>query len=447
MPGLDGRKMSKSYGNTIGLREDPDSVAKKLKTMQTDPARVRRTDPGDPDKCPVWDLHKIYSSDETQAWVQQGCRTAGIGCLDCKKPLIDKVVEEITAIRERAQEFEENRDLVRGIIAEGCEKARDVARETLRRCAQAMGIELPMKPDLTELVENTGRAGNGRRDRAAAATGEMPFAVVEGEPVTELPRDLYIPPDALAGVPRGVRGSARPAAVSDPPAEPRHPRHPDRRDHAPVHAVHRADAGAAARARRRVPADGRDARRDQVAHAAAAACPWRGRREDDPRAELVRRLQEYERFKKAAEDIDELPRLERDTWPRRRSWSSARWSHLLPQVTLQEMLVAFKDVLSRAEMFAHHHVQRERLSVRQRMSDILGAAARGQLRGVRAAVPARGRADGRDRHVHRDSRADARGLIEIVQTEAYAPIHVRPGSGAPNLIVVADNTPTDATEN
>jgi len=140
VPGLDGRKMSKSYGNTIGLREDPDSVAKKLKTMQTDPARVRRTDPGDPDKCPVWDLHKIYSDADTQAWVQEGCRSAGIGCLDCKKRLSDRVVAEITAIRERAREFEENRDLVRGIIAEGCERARDVARETLEEVHQAMGM-------------------------------------------------------------------------------------------------------------------------------------------------------------------------------------------------------------------------------------------------------------------------------------------------------------------
>jgi tryptophanyl-tRNA synthetase len=140
VPGVDGRKMSKSYGNTIGLREDPDSVAKKLKTMQTDPARVRRTDVGDPDKCPVWDLHKIYSDAETQAWVQQGCRTAGIGCLDCKKRLSDRVVAEITAIRARAREFEENRDLVKGIVAEGCEKARDVARQTLEEVHQAMGM-------------------------------------------------------------------------------------------------------------------------------------------------------------------------------------------------------------------------------------------------------------------------------------------------------------------
>ena len=140
VPGLDGRKMSKSYGNTIGLREEPDSVVKKLKAMQTDPARVRRNDPGDPDKCPVWDLHKIYSDTATQEWVQQGCRSAGIGCLDCKKRLSDAIVIDIIAIRERAREFVENRDLVRAIIAEGCEKARDVARQTLEDIHQAMGM-------------------------------------------------------------------------------------------------------------------------------------------------------------------------------------------------------------------------------------------------------------------------------------------------------------------
>jgi len=140
VPGLDGRKMSKSYGNTIGLREEPDSVVKKLKAMQTDPARVRRNDPGDPDKCPVWDLHKIYSDAATQEWVQQGCRSAGIGCLDCKKKLSDVIVIDIIAIRERAREFVENRDLVRAIVAEGCEKARDVARQTLEDIHQAMGM-------------------------------------------------------------------------------------------------------------------------------------------------------------------------------------------------------------------------------------------------------------------------------------------------------------------
>ena len=141
VPGLDGRKMSKSYGNTIGLREEPDSVAKKLRAMQTDPARVRRSDPGDPDKCPVWDLHKIYSSEETKSWVQTGCRSAGIGCLDCKKPLINSVVTEIDAIRKRAREYEENPEVVRSIVAEGCERAREAARATMEDVRAAVGLE------------------------------------------------------------------------------------------------------------------------------------------------------------------------------------------------------------------------------------------------------------------------------------------------------------------
>jgi tryptophanyl-tRNA synthetase len=140
LPGLDGRKMSKSYGNTIGLREEPDSVARKLKTMQTDPARVRRTDPGDPDKCPVWSLHEVYSDEPTRAWAAAGCRSAGIGCLECKKPLIDKVVTEISAMRSRAEEYEQNPELVRAILAEGSEKAREAARETLDEVRRAMHL-------------------------------------------------------------------------------------------------------------------------------------------------------------------------------------------------------------------------------------------------------------------------------------------------------------------
>lgn len=140
MMGLDGQKMSKSYDNTIGLREDPDSVAKKLKTMPTDPARVRRKDPGDPDRCPVWKLHQIYSDSETRAWVQEGCRSASIGCLDCKQQVIDEVLVEQGPIRERAQEYVEQPDLVRSIIAEGCEAARDAAGETMDDVRQAMGL-------------------------------------------------------------------------------------------------------------------------------------------------------------------------------------------------------------------------------------------------------------------------------------------------------------------
>ena len=140
LPGLDGRKMSKSYGNTIGLREDPDIVAQKLRQMQTDPARVRRTDPGDPEKCPVWSLHLIYSTDTTRDWANAGCRSAGIGCLDCKKPVIEKVIEEISGMRKRAQEYEENPDLVRNILVAGAEKARETARATMDEVRRAMHL-------------------------------------------------------------------------------------------------------------------------------------------------------------------------------------------------------------------------------------------------------------------------------------------------------------------
>lgn len=140
LPGLDGRKMSKSYGNTIGLREDPDQVANKLKTMQTDPARVRRTDPGDPAKCPVFDLHLVYSDDKTRDWVTAGCRSAGIGCLECKKPLIERVVEDIQNMRKRAQEFVDNPEVVRTILTEGADKAREAARETLDEVRRAMHL-------------------------------------------------------------------------------------------------------------------------------------------------------------------------------------------------------------------------------------------------------------------------------------------------------------------
>jgi tryptophanyl-tRNA synthetase len=140
MPGLDGQKMSKSYGNAITLREDPEVVREKLRTMPTDPARVRRTDPGNPEICPVWKLHDIYSGDEVKDWVREGCTTAGIGCLDCKQPIIDSVLAELLPIQERASEFEQDPDKVRAIIHEGSEAARDVARETLDEVRQAMGL-------------------------------------------------------------------------------------------------------------------------------------------------------------------------------------------------------------------------------------------------------------------------------------------------------------------
>ena len=140
MPGLDGQKMSKSYGNFISLREEPDEVDAKIRRMPTDPARGRRSDPGTPEKCPVWEFHKVYSDDDTQNWVREGCTTAGIGCLECKKPVIEAVQEELAPIRKRAEEHLRNPDLVRTIVAEGCEEAREEARATLEEVRAAMGL-------------------------------------------------------------------------------------------------------------------------------------------------------------------------------------------------------------------------------------------------------------------------------------------------------------------
>ena len=143
VPGLDGRKMSKSYGNTIGLTEDPESITRKVKAMTTDPARVRRTDPGDPEKCPVWDLHKLYSTEETRAWVREGCTSAGIGCLDCKKPVIEKITAETNAMRERAAPYQANPGRVREILAAGAARASASAEETMQVVRRAMNLVPP----------------------------------------------------------------------------------------------------------------------------------------------------------------------------------------------------------------------------------------------------------------------------------------------------------------
>jgi tryptophanyl-tRNA synthetase len=140
MPGLDGQKMSKSYNNTIALRDAPETVEKALRTMPTDTNRVRRTDPGDPARCPVWQFHEVYSTEEVKSWVQQGCRTAGIGCIECKQPVIDAVLEELKPMQERARQFEEQPDLVRSIIDEGCKAAAKQAGETLAEVRQAMSL-------------------------------------------------------------------------------------------------------------------------------------------------------------------------------------------------------------------------------------------------------------------------------------------------------------------
>jgi tryptophanyl-tRNA synthetase len=140
VPGLDGQKMSKSYGNAIMLREEPAAVTQKIRTMQTDPARVRRSDPGNPEKCPVWGLHQIYSDAATRDWVVKGCTTAGIGCLECKQPVIDAIIKEQQPIRERAQRYLDDPSLVRNIVADGCERARKLSEETMRDVREVMGL-------------------------------------------------------------------------------------------------------------------------------------------------------------------------------------------------------------------------------------------------------------------------------------------------------------------
>lgn len=141
MPGLDGHKMSKSYGNTITLRDTADEVSEKIRRMPTDPARVRRDDPGEPEVCPLYQFHKVYSEDATLQWVQQGCRSAGIGCLECKQPVIDAITTELGPMQQRANEYETNPDAVRLILREGTERARDAACDTLSEVRQAMGLQ------------------------------------------------------------------------------------------------------------------------------------------------------------------------------------------------------------------------------------------------------------------------------------------------------------------
>ena len=141
MPGIDGQKMSKSYGNTISIREEPEEVIKKIRTMPTDPARVRRTDAGDPARCPVWQLHVVYSNEETKQWVDKGCKSAGIGCLECKQPVIDAILAEQQPMFERAQKYLDDPSLLRSIIADGGDKARKVAQETMREVREAMGLD------------------------------------------------------------------------------------------------------------------------------------------------------------------------------------------------------------------------------------------------------------------------------------------------------------------
>jgi chromatin segregation and condensation protein Rec8/ScpA/Scc1 (kleisin family) len=293
-----------------------------------------------------------------------------------------------------------------------------------------------VKPEL-KLVENTGaQLESAELDELPPQQSEMPFAVVEGEPVTELPRDLYIPPDALQVFLEAFEGPLDLLLYLI------------RRQNLDILDIPIAEITKQYMKYIEVMAELQLELAGEYLLMAAMLAEIKsrmllprpaavdGQDEDDPRAELVRRLQEYERFKKAAEDIDRLTRLERDTLPTSAELTERKVVKVMPQVTLQEMLVAFKDVLARAEMFAHHHVARERLSVRQRMSDILSGLRQVAFMEFTALFRAQEGRMGVTVTFMAILELMKEGLVEIVQAEAYAAIHVRTAAQARHLAVV-----------
>ncbi|HKS53732.1 MAG TPA: ScpA family protein [Steroidobacteraceae bacterium] len=304
-----------------------------------------------------------------------------------------------------------------------------------------------MKPEL-KLVENTGSQLDAETLPAEPPPlqSEMPFAVVEGEPVTELPRDLYIPPDALQVFLEAFEGPLDLLLYLI------------RKQNLDILDIPIAEITRQYMQYIEVMADLQlELAGEYLLMAAMLAeiksrmllprpAGLEGQDEDDPRAELVRRLQEYERFKKAAEDIDRLTRMERDTLPASAELVERKVVKALPQVSLQEMLTAFKDVLSRAEMFAHHHVNRERLSVRQRMSDILSGLREAAFMNFTALFrPEEGRMGVTVTFVA-ILELMREGLIEIVQSEAYGQIHVRTASAARHLKLVEGGVALEAVD-
>jgi segregation and condensation protein A len=297
-----------------------------------------------------------------------------------------------------------------------------------------------MKPELT-LVQNSEPAPSVAAPvrESAPAQAEMPFAVVEGQPITEMPRDLYIPPQALEIFLEAFEGPLdmllylirrQNLDILDIPIAEitrQYMRYIELMQVLQLELAGEyllmAATLAEVKSRMLLPR----MRSDDLAE------------EADPRAELVRRLQEYERFKRAAESIDRMPRLDRDTWVASADLVDRKVVRIPPQVSLQEMLVAFQDVLARSDMFAHHHVQREPLSVRQRMTDVLAAlTTHSFVDFVRLFTPEEGRRGVTVTFVA-ILELLREGLIELVQSEAYAPLHVRLGNPARHLKLVADD--------
>jgi segregation and condensation protein A len=303
----------------------------------------------------------------------------------------------------------------------------------------------PMKPEL-KLVENTGSQLEPDTFELPPQQSEMPFAVVDGEPITEMPKDLYIPPDALQVFLEAFEGPLDLLLYLI------------RRQNLDILDIPIAEITRQYMKYIEVMAEMQLELAGEYLLMAAMLAEIKsrmllprppspeGQEEDDPRAELVRRLQEYERFKKAAEDMDELPRMERNTMTTSAELIERKVVRMPPQVTLQEMLLAFKDVLSRADMFAHHHVARERLSVRQRMSDILSTLRETAfLEFVRLFRAEEGRMGVTVTFIA-ILELMKEGLIEIVQAEPYAPIHVRPAAGARHLTIVSDKEDSDQVD-
>jgi segregation and condensation protein A len=297
-----------------------------------------------------------------------------------------------------------------------------------------------MKPEL-KLVEGTGSQLETEMSEfdLPPQQAEMPFAVVDGEPITQMPRDLYIPPDALQVFLEAFEGPLdlllylirrQNLDILDIPIA-----EITRQYMSYIEVMSELQLELAGEYLLMAAMLAEIKSRMLLPRPASAE----GTEEDDPRAELVRRLQEYERFKKAAEDIDRLPRMERDTMPTSIELVERKVVRILPQVTLQEMLLALKDVMSRAEMFAHHHVHRDRLSVRQRMSDILSTLRASAFIDFTQLFRAEEGRMGVTVTFSAILELMKEGLIEIVQAEPYAPLHVRPASGSRHLTVVSDN--------
>jgi segregation and condensation protein A len=294
------------------------------------------------------------------------------------------------------------------------------------------------KPELKIVVSNAAPAAVPPEPPPQQA--EMPFAVVNGEPISQLPRDLYIPPQALEVFLEAFEGPLDLLLYLI------------RRQNLDILDIPLAEITRQYMQYIELMQELQLELAGEYLVMAATLAEIKSRMllprpklaedgEEDPRAELVRRLQEYERFKRAAAGIDELPRLERDVWSTVVELKERQVTRSLPQIALQEMLIAFKEVVARAENFAHHHVQRERLSVGERMSDILAAlgAGSGFLPFVQLFRPQEGRMGVTVTFVA-ILELLREGLIDIVQAQAYAPLHVRAASLTPNLRIVSDTT-------